>query len=261
VEADATGRRSGGRWFEIMKRTERHRLKENEVASTVVRLKEAYELYRKPMTAAAIAIVVIVIAGAAFVTWRSQTRSQAEALLADAMATERAQVAPPIAPGTTAPAPPPAGSYPTEKARNEAALAKFMAIANAYPSSDAGIAARYHAAAMLRALGRPAEAAQRYQEVIERAGSSLYGEMSKLGKADAEVAAGKFDQAIAVYKEMSANKDSQLPADGILMQLGRAYDAAGKPTDARQAFKRLVDEFPQSAYSAEAKRALDQLKG
>ena len=45
------------------------------------------------------------------------------------------------------------------------------------------------------------------------------------------------------------------------MQLGRAYDAAGKPADARQAFKRIVDEFPQSPYAAEAKRALDQIKG
>ena len=52
--------------------------------------------------------------------------------------------------------------------------------------------------------------------------------MAKLGMADAEVAAGKFDGAIAVYKELSADKDGPLPVDGILMQLGRAYDAAGQ---------------------------------
>jgi TolA-binding protein len=237
-----------------MKSTERHRLKENEVASTVARAKEAYEQYRTPIIAAAIAIVAIIAAVAVFVAWRSQADNQARSMLADAMAAERAQITPAPAPGATAPAPPPAGSFPTEQARNESALAKFMAVANAYPSSDAGIAARYHAAALLAALGKPAEAARRYQEVLDRGGSSVYGEMARLGLADADVATGKFDQAIAVYREMSAAKDGQLPVDGILMQLARAYGAAGKVVDARQTFKRIVDEFPQSPYAGEAKR-------
>ena len=244
-----------------MKSTERHRLKQNEVASTVVRLTETYDAYKHQITIGLVAVAVIVAAVVGVVMWRAQTSSQASAMLADAMTAERAQVAPAPVPGATAPAPAPAGSYPTEKARNEAALAKFMAVASGYPASDAGIAARYHAAAVLAALGRHAEAEQRYQEVVDRAGKSVYGQMAKLGKAEAEVAAGKFDGAIAVYKALSADKEGELPVDGILMQLGRACDAAGKPADARQAFKRIVDEFPQSAYSAEAKRALDQIKG
>jgi len=251
----------GGCWFDVMKSTERHRLKENEVASTVVRLTETYETHKHQITIALVALVVIVAAVVAFVMWRGASSSKAAAMLADAMTAERAQVAPAPAPGATTPAPAPAGSYPTEKARDEAALAKFMAVADAYPSSDAGIAARYHAAAMLMALGRHPEAQQRYQDVMDRAGTSVYGQMAKLGKADAEVAAGKFDGAIAVYKELSADKEGPLPLDGILMQLGRACDAAGKSGDARQAFKRIVDEFPQSPYSAEAKRALEQVKG
>ena len=254
-------RPAGGCWFEVMKSTERHRLKENEVASTFARLTETYEAYKQQITLGLVAVAVIVVAVVGFMMWRTQSSSQAAAMLADAMTTERAQVALPPPPGATAPAPAPAGSYPTEKARNEAALAKFMAVADAYASSESGIVARYHAAAMLMALGRHPEAQQRYQEVIDRAGKSVYGQMAMLGKADAEVAAGKFDAAIAVYKQLSADKDGQLPVDGILMQLGRACDAAGKAGDARQAFKRIVDEFPQSPYSTEAKRALDQIKG
>ena len=250
-----------GCWFEVMKSTERHRLKENEVAHWFVRLTETYEANKNQITIGLVAVVVIAVAVVGFVMWRGQTSSQAAAMLGDAMTAERAQVAPAPVPGAKAPAPAAAGSYPTEKARDEAALAKFMAVADAYPSSDAGIAGRYHAAAMLMALGRHPEAQQRYQEVMDKAGKSVYGQMAKLGKADAEVAAGKFDGAIAVYKELSADKEGPLPVDGILMQLGRACDAAGKAGDARQAFKRIVDEFPQSPYSAEAKRALDQIKG
>jgi tetratricopeptide (TPR) repeat protein len=244
-----------------MKSTERHRLKENEVASTVARVKEVYELYHKPILAGLVAVVAILVAAAGLFAWRSQRAGQADAMLADALAVERAQVAPAPAPGTTAPAPPPPGSYPTDRARNEAALARFMAVANAYASSDAGIVARYHAAALLTALGRDSEAVQEYQAVAAAAGKSVYGQMAQLGIADADAAAGRFDKAIAVYKTMAAASDTQLPVDGILMQLGRAYDAAGKQADARQAFKRILDEFPDSPYAADAKRQLDQVAG
>lgn len=44
------------------------------------------------------------------------------------------------------------------------------------------------------------------------------------------------------------------------MQLGRTYLQAGKPADVQQTFNRVVEEFPESPYSADAKRELDGLK-
>jgi TolA-binding protein len=102
---------------------------------------------------------------------------------------------------------------------------------------------------------------QRYQEVIDRAGSSIYADMAKLGMANAQAAAGQYDTAINTYKELSARKDAALPVDGILMQLGRTYAQAGKAGDARQTFKRIVDEFPQSPYASLATRELESIKG
>ena len=244
-----------------MKSTERHRLKENEVAYTVLRAREGLETYQKPIVAALIGVVLIVAAVAAFVVWRQRVDNNARSLLAEAMAVADAPVTPPPAPGTANPPAPQPGSYPTEKARNEAALQKFLVAADAYPSSTPGIAARYHAGATLVALGRTNEAVQRYQEVIDRAGASIYADMAKLGMANAQAAAGQYDTAINTYKELSARKDAALPVDGILMQLGRTYAQAGKAGDARQTFKRIVDEFPQSPYASLATRELESIKG
>lgn len=243
-----------------MKRTERHRLKENEVASTVARFQAAYERYHTAIVASGIGVLVIIVAAAAFVTWRSRIDGRSREMLADAMTVAQSRVAPTPVPGA-APAPTPAGGFPTEKARDEAALTRFLALANEYPTTDAGIEALYHAASILTSLGRYGEAVQRYQEVIAKAGTSIYGQMAKLGIADTDVAAGKFDQAIATYRELSTGTTGDLPVDGILMQLGYACQAAGKTADARQAFKRIVDEFPQGAYAADAKRAMDGLAG
>jgi outer membrane protein assembly factor BamD (BamD/ComL family) len=84
--------------------------------------------------------------------------------------------------------------------------------------------------------------------------------MARLGLAEAQARAGQYDQAISAFKELTQLKDGPLPIDGILMRLGQAYLDAGKRADALQTFNRLVEEYPDSPFSADAKRELDNLK-
>jgi TolA-binding protein len=131
-----------------------------------------------------------------------------------------------------------------------------MAVAEAYPVADAGIMARYRAASALVAIGKPADGIQRYREVVEK-GRGVYQVMARLGIADAQLAGGQFDLAIASYKEAAALNSDDAPADGILMQLARAYRLAGKADEAKKTFKRVADEYPQSPYAPVAKRELE----
>src|SRR5262249_23755571 len=114
--------------------------------------------------------------------------------------------------------------------------------------------------ATLMALNRPADAANAYKQVVDRDGNSIYGQMSRLGLAEAQVRAGQFDPAIKTFQELSQRKDGPLPVDGILMQLGRTYLEAGQRAEAQQTFNRLVEEFPDSPFSVDARKALDTLK-
>lgn len=255
-----------------MKRTERHHLKENELAVSLRRARETAERHRREITMTTIAVLVVAAAALGYAVWRRSTNAQAQARLAEAMTVMDAPVVPPappappptaeatIPPAPPAPPPPPPGSYPNERVKLEAALQKFMNAADAYPGTKAGVAARYHAAGILAALGRTPEAIQRYQEVVNRSGDAIYGQMAKLGLADAQLRAGQLDQAISAYRDLSARTDTGLPIDALLMQLGRAYVAAGKVTEARQTFTRIVDEFPESQYAVDARRELDSLK-
>ena len=151
-------------------------------------------------------------------------------------------------------------SFPTERERAQAVLTKFKIAADAYPSTDAGLYARYQQAASYMTLGQPKEAAATYQQVIDRAGDNIYGQMAKLGLAEAHARAGQYDQAINTFRELSLRKDGPLPVDGILMQLGRTYLDAGKRVEAQQTFNRLVEEFPESPFSGDARRELENLK-
>ena len=239
-----------------MKRTERHHLKEHELDVLAREARQAFQGRKRETTWAVAAIVIVGAALLGYVAWRDRIDSRAEAMLADAVNVSETRVGAPIAPGTPGAGP----SFPTERARADAALAKFKAAADANPDTEAGIFARYREGALQIALGNEAEAITAYEQVIARAGDRVYGQMARLGLAEAQSKRGQFDEAINTYKELAQLKDGPLPIDGVLMQLGLTYRDAGKTTDAQQTFNRIVAEFPESPFVADAKKELDNLK-
>jgi TolA-binding protein len=245
-----------------MKSTERHKLKENELAQTVARTREIVEQRRKEVTMIAVAAIAASVLIGGYFTWRASRDGKAQGLLATALAVAEAPVftPPPPAPGSPPPVQPP-GSFRTERERLEASIAPLQRAADAYPDSDAGITARYRLGATLAELGRFAEAEQRFQEVIQKAGQkNIYHHTARLGAGEAQLAQGKGDAAVETFKQIAADTNSSLPVDGVLMQLGRAALAAGKKDEATRAFTRVVDEFPQSLYATEAKGKLAEIK-
>lgn len=244
-----------------MKSTERHKLKENEFARSVGVARDALATRSRDITRAVIAALVIVAIIAGYSMWRQSRNARAEAALATGLAIFEAPVMPLAAPAPGSPLPvQQPGTFQTETAKYEAALPRLIEAADAYPNTDAGVAARYYAASALASLGRFAEAEQRYREVVDQAGSSIYGRTGRLGLADAQAAQGKYDEAITIYRELSADANSQIPVDGVLMTLGRTYAKAGRADEAARAFSRIVDEFPQSVYAADARRERDQVR-
>lgn len=244
-----------------MKSTERHRLKENEFARTVARAREVIETRRRDMTTVAVVLVAAILLAGGYGWWRHARDSKANTMLAGALAVAEAPVIAPTppAPGSPIPIQQP-GTFQTEQAKLEAALPKFLEVADKYPKTDAGITARYRAAGILASLGRLPEAAQRFQEVIDRAGSRIYGRTARLGLADVQIAEGKPDDAIKILQALSTDSKSEIPVDAVLMQLGRAYMKAGKKNEAAHAFTRVVEEFPQSLYVADARREMVEAK-
>jgi len=244
-----------------MKSKERHKLKENEFARTVAQARGLVQTRGGDFASLGVILVLAILLAGGYGWWRQSRNGKANTLLAAALSVEEAPVIAPTAPAPGSPIPvQQPGTYPNEQAKLEAALPPLMKAADAYPSTDAGVAARYHAAGVLASLGRYAEAEQRYQEVVDKAGGRVYGRTAKLGLADVQVLQGKYDNAIKIYQEATTDPKSQLPLDGVLMQLGRAYMKAGKKNEAAHAFTRVVEEFPQSGYAADARKEMEEAK-
>jgi tetratricopeptide (TPR) repeat protein len=258
-----------------MRTSERHHLKDNELAIALGHANAWATEHKRQLTIASTAIVLIAGALLAFVGWRNSVDGKARALLTEAMVVQEARVVPPTLPvdfslpannaTPAAPATPPAatqppGTYPTERAKLETALPKFLAAADAYPSTDAGRTARYEAASTLVSLGRFDEAIAQYDRVIADA-PGLLAQMARLGKAEAQVRGGKFDAGIASFKELSERSDLGLPKEAMLLELARAYKLAGKNEDARKTLTQIVEQHASSPFVAEAKQELEKIAG
>jgi tetratricopeptide (TPR) repeat protein len=249
-----------------MKHSERQHLKDNELAIALAQANAWRTQHQSRVTVVVVAVVLVAAAVFGFIAWRNNTSAKAHALLAEAMVVSEARVTPPVPPPPTsanaspgAPVQPP-NSYPTEQAKLEAALPKFTAAADAYPSTEAGRTARYHAAATLVDLGRFDEAVAQYDRVISD-GSGLLSQMARLGKAEAQLRSAKYDAAIASFKELSERTDMGMPKEAMLLELARAYRVAGKPEDARKTLTQIVEQHADSPFVSEARSELDKLKG
>jgi TolA-binding protein len=239
-----------------MKRTERHHLKDNELAHLAAGAANLVQDRRGPILGVIVALVVVAVGVGGYASWRSRAESRAATQLASALAIEEARVGPPAAFGQA-----PSGiSFVSEREKRQAVLTKYKEVADAFPNSQAGLFARYRQGATALSLGTPTIAVEAYRDVISKGGDSLYAQMARLGLAEAQAQSGDYESAISTFRDLSQRKDGQLPVDGLLMRLGRMQAEAGKAADAEQTFNKVVAEYPDSSFAADARKELDALK-
>ncbi|MDP1572306.1 MAG: tetratricopeptide repeat protein [Vicinamibacterales bacterium] len=243
-----------------MKTSERHHLKENDLALVLARAQVWFGTNAKALAIAAIAVVLLIAGVAGYVAWQASIENDARARLAAAMVTYESRVMPP-APSSTPDQPTMTGqmpgTFPSDRARLEAALPQFLETADAFPGTNAARTARFHAAGVLVSLGRHDEAIAHYDQLMS--GRDLMARTARLGKAEAHVQAGQYDEAIAVYTSLVGTPDAQLPAEGLLMELARVYQLAGRLDDARTTLTTIVEQHAESPFAPAARAALDQI--
>jgi TolA-binding protein len=207
-------------------------------------------------------VAVVLVGTVGYAVIRDQRAGRRAELLSEAMTIFDAPVQPPNPavppmdgkPGKMAEQQP--GTYPTEEAKLAAAVLKLIAVADAYPTADAGLLARYRLAQAYVALNKPAEALAAFEKVIADGGASLHARMARLGKASTQALLGKHKEAAETYTALIDEKESQLPGDALLMELAAVYTAAGNESEAKKAYSRVVHEHPGSPLADQAGKLL-----
>ena len=73
------------------------------------------------------------------------------------------------------------------------------------------------------------------------------------------VASGQGAEVAKELEAMVVGRDTQLPRDAALFQLGEVFVEEQKLDQAKEYFQKLVDEFPESPYRAQAQQRLTEL--
>lgn len=192
-----------------------------------------------------IALVVTVV-----FLWLGGRKNGANELLAQALRADGAEV---VATGAN-PADPSKPTFATEAARRARSKELFGELDAKYGSIATGRVAKLYLAQIAIAENDKERAKQLWKAFLdaEPEGALAAAARVNLYKLDREEGRGA---ALAdELKKMLDQDVKPLPVDVILYQLALTYDALGKGDDARATWRRIVDEYPQSPYIADAQR-------
>ncbi len=123
----------------------------------------------------------------------------------------------------------------------------FKAIAEKYGATGAGKAAIMQYADVCYLTKNYDEAIKIYNQALDALGKTEFKTMILSGLAYSYEGKADYEQA-AKYFEMIVTDDAAVSKDQALFNLGRMYGKLGKPELEKEAFSRLVSEYPDSMY-------------
>ena len=207
-----------------MKRTERHHLKEDEMAHGVHWLVAFYEKYKREITLVAGAVVLALAVFGGLLLVRSHTQSLQNKAIGEVTAlSAQLEAKPGLAAELDKLAAKGRGS---RLAGLE--LARFYAEQGDWAKADSYLT---------RIPSAP-------QDLIYFQVQDLRGQVA-VGRKD-------FDGAIAIYKKVLDAKPKVYPLDAALYHLARAQELKGDIAAAVETYKKLQAEYPQSYYGYDA---------
>lgn len=222
-----------------MARITRKKLKQDEFVSTVDRLFQKVQPYWKHAIAAIGIVLATVLLWRAVAVWSGSRAEAASAMLDEAMTTYETSLE--------------EGGDPT------AAAEKLQAVVDEYGGSDQADVARLHLARIALQQDDTEEARSLLMGLVNSRDDDALGVLAMLDLIRLRVASGEGLEVAGELQAMVTGRNSQLPRDTALYQLGEVYRAEQNPDEARTYYQTLVDEFPRSPYASLARQRLAEL--
>ena len=220
----------------------RRDMKRNDLAEGMRHTVDYVQHHRRGVTEAVVAAAVLALLIGGFFLFRQWRERQAGAELSAGLEALSVPLASdPASKGA-------ARTFATDAEREKEARSHLERAA-AVGGSSAGRAAALVLAAR---PGAPAAA-----DAFGQAAREKKSEIATAGEIDAArllAAQGKTPEAIDRLRRAIDSPRTTAPKDALLFALGEICERAGNPAEAKAAFERIVNEFPDSAYRQDARQ-------
>ena len=235
-----------------MDRQHRYDLKHDRFVDEIGALSSKALENRRLILSIAGAIVAIALVVSGIVFYRKTQERKAQAALAVAIEA----IDSPLLPASPAPGQqvPPNAKYKTEAERTAAAEKLFKDVQTKYPGSDASDVAGFYIGRIAAARGDVKVARQNLEEFIDDHGSHFLAGGARYSLYQLRTDNGEANQVVTELNAELAKAEPELPGDAILNLLAHAYEVQGNVAKARETYRRITVEYPDSPYTLEAQR-------
>jgi TolA-binding protein len=148
----------------------------------------------------------------------------------------------------------PGAKFKTEAERTAAAEKEFKDVQTHYPGSDATDVANLYLARIEASRGDAKGAEGRLQSFVSEHPNNVLVGAVRYSLYQLRIENGEAAKVATELQTEIAKADSALPADTMLVLLAHAYDAQGANDKSKEAYRRIITEFPDSPYALEAQR-------
>lgn len=235
-----------------MKSDFRHRMKQDELRTGVAHAWKWERLHdREVKITLAVALGAAVIAAGLYQYQKHQTQEGARAF-SQAQEIFEAPVLAELPEGAERPT---ITSYATAAEKYQKAATAFDGVASRFGGSPVGLRSRYYASLSRLQTGDQARAEKDLQDLASGGGEDrLVRGLARLALAEAYRRRGDVEKAAAGYRQVADDASSDVPRDHALMRLASLLEDARRYHEAASAYQRVVEEFPNSVYLADARR-------
>jgi tetratricopeptide (TPR) repeat protein len=232
----------------MARKLQREELKRNELGDAVEASVEFAEKHLKAILLTLGGAGAIALASWGAWSWHQSRIAGASELLGDALRVSQAEV---VDTGAK-PDDPVQPTFASAAARDARAKELFEEAAKRYPSSGPGLAAALWLGDRAFVEGDRARARELWQRVVDAHGGGSLEISARVDLANLDRAEGKSEALLAELKKQLASASPDLPADVLLVEMARTYEALGKTADAVATWKKLLEEHPDSPYASVA---------
>lgn len=235
-----------------MDRMTRHKIKHDRFVDEVGSAYSYARQHSRPVVWGLVGLLGLIVGGTALLVYQRGQEQKAQRRLAEAIAILQAPLESQAGPTATGP------TYKTEQEKQAKAQPILEEVATKYPRTDAADVAGLYLAGFAAERGDLASARPKLEQFLRDHPDHILAGAAKRGLYELRVAAGEGQQVIADLERELTDQNSPLPNDVVLAMLAHTHELIGNDAKAREAYQRIVNEYPDSPYTIDAQRKLFQ---
>jgi TolA-binding protein len=240
-----------------MKTSERHRIKRDDLATLLDRAIIFVEDNLRTLAIAGSTLLLIVVGAYGFNHWSQSREVRASGMLGELLQTHRAPIAFSLESLQSAPAGAP--TFTTLEERSGRIIDLADEILSLYGSTHVAPKALYYKALALSDMARYGDAAGALNQLLRDYPGDFLEPMARFKLGWVLEAQGSPGEALIHFQTIAEGATGLFPREEGLLGVARCHEKLGNKEGALKTYNRVLNEFPGSEYSLEARRKVEEL--